>query len=171
MAAYPSHGKVSAMRDFFIHTYDLLVKGSAAIMGFFHGMTSGNHRSAVLLLCLMAADYLTGLIAAWLNKSRKPKTGKPRSAAAFRGLLRKVLMALVLIVSAVLDWFIGDHNAMFFTAVCWMYIGSEALSLLENLTLCGVPVPAALKRRLALFSRTEESGIQQPAPDLPQTIS
>ena len=159
------------MRDFLIHTYDLLLKGSAAIVGFFHGMTSGNHRSAVLLLCLMAADYLTGLIAAWLNKSRKTKTGKLSSAAAFRGLLRKALMVLVLVISAVLDWFIGDHNAMFFTAVCWMYIGSEALSLLENMALCDIPVPAALKRRLALFSQTEESGVQQPAPDLPQTIS
>lgn len=159
------------MRDFFMHTYDLLVKGSAAIMGFFHGMTSGNHRSAVLLLCLMTADYLTGLIAAWLNKSRKTKAGKFSSTAALRRLLHKAVMGLVLMLSAVLDWFIGDHNAMFFTAVCWMYIGSEALSLLENLTLCGVPVPAVLRRRLALFSQTEESGIQQPAPDLPQTIS
>lgn len=171
MAAYPSHGKVSAMRDFLIHTYDLLIRGSAAIMGFFHGMTNGNHRSAVLLLCLMAADYLTGLIAAWLSKSRKTKTGKLSSSAAFRGLLHKAVMVLVLVISAVLDWFIGDRNAMFFTAVCWMYISSEALSLLENLTLCGVPVPAALKRRLALFSQTEEAGTQQPAPPLPQSIS
>ena len=159
------------MRDFLIHTYDLFVKGGAAIVGFFHGMTMGNHRSAVVLLCLMATDSLTGLIAARLNRSRKTRAGKLKSAPAFPGLLHKAVMMLVLMLSAVLDWFVDDHNAMFCTAVCWMYIGSEALSLLENLTLCGVPVPAVLKRRLALFSQTEESGVQQPAPDLPQTIS
>lgn len=158
------------MRDFLMHTYDLLVKGSAAIVGFFHGMYRENRPSAVLLLCLMAADYLTGFIAAWLNKKQQ-QAGKWSGAAAFRRLLPKTAMLLVLILSAVLDWFINDHNAMFFTAVCWMYIGSEALSLLENLTLCGVPVPAVLKRRLKWFGAGEQPSSHQPSPAPAQNIS
>lgn len=144
------------MRDFFMHTYDLLLRGGAAVLGFFHGMGTGEHRSGILLLCLMAADYLTGVIAAVLGKHPNTSRGRFSSAAGFKVLLHKAVMLLVLMLSAVLDWFIHDQNAMFFTAVCWMYIGSEALSLLENLTLCGVPVPKRLKRRMAQFASEEE---------------
>lgn len=150
------------MRDFFIHTHDLLLRGGAAVMGFFHGMGSGEHRCGILLLCLMAADYLTGVIAAILGKSPKTGTGKLSSAAGTKGLLHKGAMLLVLMLAAVLDWFIHDDNAMFFSAVCWMYIGNEALSLLENLALCGVPVPKGLKRRLEQFSGAEEAPVPTP---------
>lgn len=151
------------MRDFFMHTYDLLVRGGAAVLGFFSGMGTGEHRCALLLLFLMAADYIAGVIAAIMGKSRKTSTGKLSSAAGFSGLLRKAAMLLVLMLCAVLDWFIHDGNAMFFTAVCWMYISNEALSLLENLTLCGIPVPQWLKKRLEKFASEEEAAIHQPA--------
>ena len=122
-----------------------------------------------LLLCLMAADYLTGLIAAVIGKRRK--SGKTIGMAGFQRLLHKAVMLLVLLLAAVLDWFIHDQNAMFFTAVCWMYIGSEALSLLENLRLCGVPVPARLRRRLETFSGVEEAPVQVPSGPQPESLT
>lgn len=148
------------MRDFLMHTYDLLLRGGAAVMGFFHGMGSGEHRCGILLLCLMAADYITGVIAAILGKSPKTGTGKLSSAAGYKGLLHKGAMLLVLMLAAVLDWFIHDANAMFFSAVCWMYIGNEALSLMENLALCGVPVPKRLRRHLEQFATETDSPVK-----------
>lgn len=148
------------MRDFLMHTYDLLLRGGAAVMGFFHGMGSGEHRCGILLLCLMAADYITGVIAAMLGKSPKTGTGKLSSAAGYKGLLHKGAMLLVLMLAAVLDWFIHDANAMFFSAVCWMYIGNEALSLMENLALCGVPVPKRLRRHLEQFATETDSPVR-----------
>ena len=148
------------MRDFLMHTYDLLLRGGAAVMGFFHGMGSGEHRCGILLLCLMAADYITGVIAAMLGKSPKTGTGKLSSAAGYKGLLHKGAMLLVLMLAAVLDWFIHDANAMFFSAVCWMYIGNEALSLMENLALCGVPVPKRLLRHLEQFATDTDSPVR-----------
>ena len=148
------------MRDFLMHTYDLLLRGGAAVMGFFHGMGSGEHRCGILLLCLMAADYITGVIAAMLGKSPKTGTGKLSSAAGYKGLLHKGAMLLVLMLAAVLDWFIHDANDMFFSAVCWMYIGNEALSLMENLALCGVPVPKRLRRHLEQFATETDSPVR-----------
>ena len=148
------------MRDFLMHTYDLLLRGGAAVMGFFHGMGSGEHRCGILLLCLMAADYITGVIAAMLGKSPKTGTGKLSSAAGYKGILHKGAMLLVLMLAAVLDWFIHDANAMFFSAVCWMYIGNEALSLMENLALCGVPVPKRLRRHLEQFATETDSPVR-----------
>ena len=148
------------MRDFLMHTYDLLLRGGAAVMGFFHGMGSGEHRCGILLLCLMAADYITGVIAAMLGKSPKTGAGRLSSAAGYKGLLHKGAMLLVLMLAAVLDWFIHDGNAMFFSAVCWMYIGNEALSLMENLALCGVPVPKRLRRHLEQFATETDSPVR-----------
>ena len=145
------------MRDFFMHTYDLLLRGGAAVLGFFHGMSAGKHRCGLLLLCLMVSDYTTGIIAATLSRNSETLKRNHSSATGIKGLLHKAVMLLVLMIAAVLDWFIHDQNAMFFSAVCWMYIGSEALSLLENLALCGVPVPKRLKRHLTRLITEEES--------------
>ncbi len=143
------------MRDFFVHTYDLLMRGGAAIAGFLRGLEGGDHRSALLLAVLMAADYLTGIIAAARGASRKSASGRLSSTAGFTGLLKKAAMIGVLLLCCGLDWLTQEGNTMFFSAVCWMYISNESLSLLENLALCGVPVPQWLRRMLEKLSAAE----------------
>ena len=76
--------------------------------------------------------------------------------------MKKAAMLGVLCLSHGLDWVLHEGNAMFFTAVCWMYISNESLSLLENLALCGVPVPARLKAMLEKLSAQEPEGVQTP---------
>lgn len=140
------------MRDFFMHTYDLLMKGGAATAGFLYGVIQGESRSAVLLVAVMAADYLSGVVAAALGKSSKSSHGKLSSAAGMKGLLKKAIILLVVALSCVLDWFINEGNAMFATAAIWFYISNEALSLLENLAKCGVPIPRKLRDMLEKLS-------------------
>ncbi len=147
------------MRDFFLHTYDLLLRGIAAVMGFLRGISTGGGRGAVLLLILMTADYITGLIAAARGRSRKTPGGHLSSAAGFSGLMKKAAMLGVLLLSHGLDWVVHEGGSMFFTAVLWMYISNEGLSLLENLALCGIPVPARLRQMLEKLSGREAEGI------------
>lgn len=144
------------MRDFFVHTYDLLLRGGAAVMGFLQGIARSECREAVFLVILMAADYLTGIVAAARGKSRHTANGKLSSTAGYKGLLHKAAMLSVLLIAYGLDWLAQEGNAMFFTAVLWMYISNECLSLLENLALCGIPVPARLRSMLESFSGGEE---------------
>lgn len=144
------------MREFLAQTHDLLLKGGAAVVGFFHGMTVGDNRSAALLAALMAADYLSGVVAAALGKSKKSARGKLSSSAGAKGLLRKALILMVVCLAYVLDWFANEGNAMFSTAVVWFYIGNEGLSLLENLARCGVPVPAKLRSLLEKAAEDEQ---------------
>ncbi len=143
------------MRDFFVHTYDVLLRGGAAVFGFLQGMGTSQHRGVLLLVALMLADFATGLWAALRGKSPKSKTGKLSSAASFAGLVKKAAMLGVLALSYGLDWVLSEGNAMFFTAVLWMYISTEGLSLMENLALCGVPVPARMRSLLERASRQE----------------
>ena len=133
------------MRDFFSNTLDLLAGGGAAIAGFLHGMTSGQGRTALLL-------------AAALGRSRKSAHGRLSSQAGWKGLLRKAVILLAVGLSVLLDWYVGQGSAMFQTAVMWFYISNEALSLLENLGRCGVPIPKKLRDMLEELSKKEEDG-------------
>ena len=146
------------MREFMAHTQDLLMKGGAAVAGFFHGMTAGQNRSAVLLVLVMAADVASGMVAAAMGKSAKTPGGRLDSAAAARGVLRKGLMLRVVLIAYALDWMGGQENAMFATAAIWFYIGTEGLSLLENLARCGVPVPEKIRKMLEKNQQDEGQG-------------
>lgn len=153
------------MRDFLAQTHDLLLRGGAGVMGFFHGMAAGENRSAILLAALMTADYLSGVAAAFVGKSPKSVKGWLSSDAGWRGLTRKALMVGVVCLAYVLDWFANEGNAMFATAVTWFYIGNEGLSLLENLALAGVPVPKKLSDLLEKVAREESAEGEAGTPD------
>ncbi len=146
------------MGSFLRHTWDLIVKGAMLAAGFFQGMVTGDNKAIVLLLALMIADYLSGVVAAILKKSRKSVTGGLSSAAGAKGLLKKGLMLLVVLLAYALDDFIGQGNAMFQSAVTWFYISNETLSLLENLALAGVPIPRKLRAALERLAQEEDEG-------------
>lgn len=141
------------MSEFWRHTWDLLLKGGVMISGLLAGMAHGSNPAILLLLALMVADYLSGLAAAFCRKSDKTPGGGLSSRAGSRGLLRKALMLLVVLLGYALDGFIGEGNAMFQSAVTWFYIGNESLSLLENLSACGVPIPERLRASLEELSQ------------------
>lgn len=146
------------MGSFLRHTWDLIVKGAMLAAGFFRGMAAGDNKAIVLLLALMIADYLSGVVAAFLKKSRKSVTGGLSSTAGAKGLLKKGMMLLVVLLAYALDDFIGQGNVMFQSAVTWFYISNEALSLLENLAVAGVPIPGKLRSALERLAQEEKEG-------------
>ena len=156
------------MREFLAQTHDLLLKGGAAVAGFFHGMAGGASHSAFLLALLMAADYVSGVAAAALKRSPKTAHGRLSSEAGWKGILRKALMLVVVCFSYLLDQLVNEGNSMFFTATVWFYIGNEGLSFLENLTRCGVPDPKKLRLLLEKNADEEDAdsgGAGNNAPD------
>lgn len=136
------------MSGFLRHTWDLLLKGGLAVTGFLSGIGRGDNRIVILLLVLMVLDYISGIAAAVLRKSRKTKGGGLSSAAGWHGLLKKGMMLLVVALGYVLDALVGQQNAMFQSAVTWFYISNECISLLENLALSGIPIPKTLRNAL-----------------------
>ncbi|HIU20498.1 MAG TPA: phage holin family protein [Candidatus Limiplasma stercoravium] len=150
------------MREFLAQTHDLLLKGGAAVVGFFCGMTGGGSGLTLLLGAVMAAQYAASLAAALLHKG--PRTP---GAAAVEGLLKKALSLLVVGLCRLLDAFVNEGNAMFYAAAAWFYIGGEALSLLESLALCGVPVPRRLSTLLTGLARDAREAAPTPAQSSP----
>ena len=106
------------------------------------------------LVTLMAVDYITGLIVAGVfKKSSKTKNGALESKAGFKGLCKKGVVLLVVLVASQLDQFTGTN--MIRNAVIIGYITNELVSLAENVGLMGVPWPEAIQKALEMLKAKE----------------
>ena len=94
-----------------------------------------------VLVALMIIDYITGVIVAYIN-------GEIDSRIGFKGILKKVLILIALIVGVLVDRLIGVEWT-FRTVVCYFFIANEGLSILENIGKTGLPLPERLKDKLA----------------------
>lgn len=108
------------------------------------------------LLIFMAADYITGLMVAGIfHKSDKTPGGGLESRAGFKGLCRKGVVLLIVLVACRLDLLTGSD---FIRDSCVVaFVVNEAISIIENAGLMGVPIPDVITRTLeALKSREDE---------------
>lgn len=127
----------------------------AQYMGGWDGLTK-------LLAFVMGVDYLTGaLCAAIWHKSPKTATGGYESNAGFKGLVRKGVIALIVMVAAELDKLSGTTAMR--TVTILFFAANDGMSILENLGIMGVPYPPALKNAFEVL-RKKGSGAQEPEP-------
>lgn len=118
-----------------------------------------------LLAFVMVADYLTGaLCAAFWHKSPKTPTGGYESNAGFKGLVRKGVIALIVMVAAELDKLTGTTAMR--TATILFFAANEGMSILENLGIMGVPYPPALANAFEILRRKSDDKGDKP-PDVP----
>ena len=95
------------------------------------------------LLVFMAADYITGMTAAAVfHRSKKTGDGTLESRAGWKGLVKKGVSLLVVLVAARLDAVIGTEFVR--DAAVIGFLANEGLSILENAGLMGVPIPRAV---------------------------
>ncbi len=92
----------------------------------------------IALLICMALDYITGVIHAIYTKSLS-------SAVGFKGLLRKAVILVVVILGNVIDTYVMHAGSTCRSAVCLFYISNEGISILENAVAIGLPLPEKLK--------------------------
>nr|DAY71570.1 MAG TPA: holin [Caudoviricetes sp.] len=120
----------------------------SAIASAFGGWTTG----LTTLVIFMAIDYVTGLIVAGVfHKSTKTETGTLESRAGFKGLCRKGAMLLVVLVAYRLDLAVG--TAYIKDAVIIAFIANEAISIIENAGLMGVPMNDTLKNAIDVLQK------------------
>ncbi len=102
------------------------------------------------LVIFLAADYLTGVLCAVSHRELSSETGT-------KGLIKKLMVLIILITAGLLDRVIGSEQWLCRTAVCYFYIANEGISILENITRLGVPVPKKIRAVLIqLKGRAED---------------
>ena len=122
-----------------------------ALFGYLFGAFDGMMTALITLIVL---DYITGIIAAVVEK-------KLSSAVGARGIAKKVIMLLVVAVANIADRNIICEGNVLRSVTAMFYIANEGISLLENGARLGVPMPkklidvlAQLKKEYKAQSRT-----------------
>ncbi|MCH5188325.1 MAG: phage holin family protein [Oscillospiraceae bacterium] len=124
----------------------------AAIAAVFGGW---NASLGTLMIC-MAADYLTGLIVAGVFKaSSKTPGGGLESKVGWKGLCRKAVILMFILLAHRLDMAVGTTYIR--DAVTIGFITNELISLIENAGIMGVPMPESLKKALEILKDMEDS--------------
>ena len=102
------------------------------------------------LLAFVVIDYLTGVLCAIADQ-------KLSSAIGFRGICKKVVIFVLVGVAHILDTQIIGSGSILRTAVIFFYLSNEGVSLLENASHLGLPIPTKIKDVLKqLHDRAEE---------------
>ena len=130
---------------------EFLAAVGGAIASFFVGLPP----IIWILLAVMSIDYVTGIVCGLMGVSPKTETGGLSSSAAFKGLLKKALIILVVLLAALLDKAVSMGAGVTFEAVagftCLWFIASEGFSILENVAAMGVPIPKILLQALEIM--------------------
>lgn len=131
-------------------------------VGTFIAAALGGWDTAIIaLLVFMIIDYVTGLLVAGVfHKSKKSETGGLESRAGFKGLVRKCMVLLLVVVANLLDQQIGASYIR--DAVCIGFMVNELLSIVENASLMGLPIPAAITKALDILAEKQEAHDEQP---------
>ena len=123
----------------------------SVIASLFGGWTA----SLTTLMIFMGIDYLSGLIVAGVfHNSPKTATGTLESRAGFKGLIRKAMVLVLVLIGYRLDVAVGTSYIK--DAVCIAFIANELISIIENAGLMGIPVPEVITNGIDLLKHIEK---------------
>lgn len=112
-----------------------------------------NEALAALLIC-MTLDYATGLIVAGVfHASPKSPGGGLESNAGWKGLARKVVTLMIVVVAHEMDVLLGISYLR--DAVVIGFCANEVISILENAGLMGLPISGVLREAIDQLKRKE----------------
>lgn len=122
----------------------------ATIGGVLGGYLGGVDSFLYALIAFVVVDYITGVLRAIVEKKLSSRIGS-------QGIAKKVALFLVVGIGHLIDThMISGTGAPIRTAIIFFYIANEGISLLENATAIGLPVPKQLSNILLQFRNKSE---------------
>ena len=135
------------MKEFW-NTIQLVFTAVGGWLGYFLGGCDG---LLIALVIFVICDYLTGIMCAIADKKLSSEVG-------FKGICRKVLIFLLVGIANILDVQVIGTGSVLRTAVVFFYLSNEGVSLLENASHLGLPVPEKIKEVLEQLHDRSEKG-------------
>lgn len=143
----------------------LLVVG--AVGAFISAAFGGWDAALTTLIIFMVIDYITGIIvAAVFHKSEKTPDGTLESRVGWKGLCRKGVSLLVVLIACRLDLLMG--TSFIRDTVVIGFVANETLSIIENAGLMGVPIPRVIVSAIHVLKEKADAGadkIESPKPE------
>ena len=122
--------------------YKLIISSIGGVLGVFLGGMDG-------LLAFSVIDYVTGIMCAIDKKELSSSVG-------FKGIARKIIIFSLVGVANILDVYILGHVGVLRAAVIFFYLSNEGISILENTSKLGLPVPEKLQNILQQLNKEEK---------------
>lgn len=104
-------------------------------LGYFLGGCDG---FLYALIAFVIIDYVTGLMCAVLDKKLSSEVG-------FRGIFKKVIIFSLVAIGHIIDQKVIGESSVIRTAVIFFYLSNEGISIIENATRLGLPIPEKLR--------------------------
>lgn len=114
----------------------------SALGGFLGWFLGGMDGFLYALIAFVVIDYIAGVMCAIADKNLS-------SGVGFKGICRKVLIFALVGIGNIIDVQVLGSPGVLRTAVIFFYLSNEGVSILENSTHLGLPVPEKLKEVLA----------------------
>lgn len=129
-----------------------LCTGIGVVGGCIASSFGGWDAALITLISFMAIDYASGLIVAGVfHNSNKTETGTLESKAGWKGLCRKGMTLLFVLIAYRLDIVIGVNYIR--DAVIIGFIANELISIVENAGLMGLPLPAVITKAIDVLTK------------------
>lgn len=126
--------------------YKLIISSIGGVLGVFLGGMDG---LIYALLAFSVIDYVTGIMCAIDKKELSSSVG-------FKGIARKIIIFSLVEVANILDVYILGHVGVLRAAVIFFYLSNEGISILENTSKLGLPVPEKLQNILQQLNKEEK---------------
>lgn len=141
-------GRIAIMKNAICTVTGLIGSFIASLFG---GWDTG----LITLLVFMEIDYISGLIVAGVfHNSRKTKTGALESRTGWKGLCRKAMTLLFVLIAYRLDMVMGTSYIR--DTVIIGFIANELISIVENAGLMGIPLPGVLAKAIDILTQKSE---------------
>lgn len=115
----------------------------------------GWNQGLITLLIFMLIDYISGLIVAGVfHKSNKTDSGTLESRAGWKGLCKKCMTLLYVLIAHRLDLAIGTTYIR--DAVVIAYTVNELISITELAGLMGVPLPTVIIKAIDVLQKKSD---------------
>lgn len=133
---------------------------TGVVGGVFSALIGGWDLALETLCVIMLLDYLTGLIVAGVfKKSPKSEGGALDSKAAFKGLVKKSLIIIIVVAFHQADKLTG--KSFFRDGACWAFFLAELISVIENVGLV-YPLPGFIIKALDWFrKKSDEQNVDE----------
>lgn len=116
-----------------IYDIKILLTSVGIAIGYFLG---GFDIMMITLLVFIMIDYITGVMCAIINKKLSSKIG-------YKGIFKKLLIIILIGLVNLLGKSI-NIDGLRYVAISF-YIANEGLSIIENASIIGVPIPQKIK--------------------------
>ena len=116
------------------------------------------------LMIMIALDYATGFLKAWHDKNLSSLIGA-------KGIIKKVGYLIIVGIAVILDNIVEGSNGAIRTLVIYFFIANEGISIIENWSSLGLPMPDIIKTTLSQIKNhgqkpTSFDSVVQDMPDL-----